>query len=364
MPGKIPSPWYRESKGAWYVCLDGSQINLGRDKDEAFRRFHQLMLDRGTQAPGIDPSLTVGRLAEVYTNDCRHRLKPNPFKMADYFLRSFVALYGSHRAITIKARDLDAWVRQHPNWGPSTENAAKTRIVAMFRWGVDQDMLARNPIRRLHRPPIRSRGRQTLIDPTDHKRLMESASAALRNVLIALHDTGARPSEVASVTAADFNPDRGIWVLDRHKTDQDGQPRVIYLTPGLVDLCRDLAVKYPEGPLFRNQKGQPWRPGIMASLIWKLRHRLGLSGKVMAYGYRHTFCTDALVRGVPEALVTELVGHKGTAMLHRHYSHLSARSDALRKALGQVREPGQDGQKLPDSQSGHTPGQPGSPEGS
>jgi hypothetical protein len=35
--------------------------------------------------------------------------------------------------------------------------------------------------------------------------------------------------------------------------------------------------------------------------------------------------------------VAELLGHSGTAMLHRHYAHLTARAKALRDALGKVR---------------------------
>jgi hypothetical protein len=45
-------------------------------------------------------------------------------------------------------------------------------------------------------------------------------------------------------------------------------------------------------------------------------------------------------RGVfarPAAHVAALLGHSGTAMLHKHYSHLTARAGVLRAALGKVR---------------------------
>ena len=35
--------------------------------------------------------------------------------------------------------------------------------------------------------------------------------------------------------------------------------------------------------------------------------------------------------------VAELLGHSGTAMLHKHYAHLTARAKALRSALAQIR---------------------------
>jgi integrase len=54
-------------------------------------------------------------------------------------------------------------------------------------------------------------------------------------------------------------------------------------------------------------------------------------------GYRHTCATDALTNGVPDAQVAELLGHSGTAMLHRHYAHLVAKSRVLKEALNRVR---------------------------
>jgi len=38
-----PKPFFLAPRGLWYVQLDGHQINLGPDRDEAFRRYHDLM---------------------------------------------------------------------------------------------------------------------------------------------------------------------------------------------------------------------------------------------------------------------------------------------------------------------------------
>jgi integrase len=57
----------------------------------------------------------------------------------------------------------------------------------------------------------------------------------------------------------------------------------------------------------------------------------------IAYEYRHTFATDPLAIGVPDAQVAALMGHSGTAILHKHYALLGARAKALRDALHKVR---------------------------
>jgi hypothetical protein len=40
---KFPKPWYRSSRGVWYVTLGGMQHNLGPDRDKAFERYKRLL---------------------------------------------------------------------------------------------------------------------------------------------------------------------------------------------------------------------------------------------------------------------------------------------------------------------------------
>jgi len=121
-----------------------------------------------------------------------------------------------------------------------------------------------------------------------------------------------------------------------HKTDHTGQPRIIFLSPDAVELLGVQASKYPKGHLFRTRTGTPWSSAILAKSVRRVRERAGVP-TATAYGFRHTFATDALAGGVPDAQVAALLGHSGTAMLHRHYSHLTSRADVLRAAAGKVR---------------------------
>jgi integrase len=344
MPGKIPQPWCRKGRG-WFVWLNGKQTALGKDRDEAFRRFHLLMAGevptpkaKPEPTPKANETLTVGRLVERYLADAQRRMAPNTFRVVRDFANSFAEAWVNLPADAVRKHHVEAWVGQHPTWGQTTEWDAKTRLVTLFHWAVDQELIPGNPIRRIHKPPVKSRGREALITPEDHARLMARATPALRNVLVALHQTGARPGEVIRVTAQEFYPEQGLWVLGQHKTAHKGKGRVVYLTPELVALCRELAVKHPEGPLFRTSTGLAWYDAnYLTQRFRHLRDRLGIRG-AYPYGYRHGFATDALAHGVPDAQVAELLGHSGTAMLHRHYAHLGARAKALRDALGRVRQ--------------------------
>ena len=39
----VPKPFYRKSRDTWYVEVDGRQINLGKDRESAFQRYHAIM---------------------------------------------------------------------------------------------------------------------------------------------------------------------------------------------------------------------------------------------------------------------------------------------------------------------------------
>ena len=121
-----------------------------------------------------------------------------------------------------------------------------------------------------------------------------------------------------------------------HKTDKDGHPRVVVLTPTMVELCQELAAKNPEGPLFRNTMGRPYTPRHVCHQFCRLRKHLKLPGRLTPYGYRHAFATELLVQNVSETKVAAALGHKGTKTLHSHYSHVNARIQEIRAVIAVI----------------------------
>ena len=83
-------PWYRKSTKTWYVQLDGRQVPLGKDKDEAFQKYHQLMTGRRS-------GQTIHRVDELLDEFLEH-IKRNQakgsYRLYRYYLRSFKALGG------------------------------------------------------------------------------------------------------------------------------------------------------------------------------------------------------------------------------------------------------------------------------
>jgi integrase len=207
----------------------------------------------------------------------------------------------------------------------------------MFRWAKESGMVDVNPVSALRKPAARSRGTEALIDPELHRRLLSVVSSAFGDFIEAVHATGARPGEIARIEARNIVWDAGCAVLLEHKTDRTGRVRTVYLPPHILGLCRKLAAKHPTGPLFRNTRGEAWKKTGWKQAMERAQRKLGLDRRPLTSGYRHTFATDALQNGVPDAHVAELLGHQGTEMLHRHYAHLTAKARVMKQSLSRVR---------------------------
>jgi integrase len=336
---RTPKPWYRASEDTWYASVSGRQVSLKvrgkQNEPEAWSAWHSLRA-RCAGEPEPTACATVRELLDRFLDDCRGRARPKTVEVYAYFLRHFAEACGAKLAVLVTPQ----WVEHaalKPSWSPSTRNDFVGAVATAFRWGERCRVIPRNPLWSVRRPPKGSRGAKAVLTAEQVEKLLAAATPAFRVLLRLLWLTGARPAEIYGLTAADVNLASGVAVIERHKTaDATGRARVIHLPVEAVELLRPLAERHPDGPLVRNNLGDPWNEDAVVCAMKLTRRRAGIP-TATCYGLRHSFATDALANGVPEAHVAELLGHSGTAMLHKHYSHLGTRATALRAALGRVR---------------------------
>jgi integrase len=277
-------------------------------------------------------------LAAIFEHYLRHLEKhasEKTFKEYRKVFRDFLETWPDLLVKEVKPFHLEQWWEgKHANWSEGTRLYGATAIRSALNWasGAQAGIIPANPLKGMVMPKGRSRGAETLVSWADHDKLIEVVPEDLRDVLEALRHTGTRPSMVSKVTAAQFYADAGIWRIDEHKTSKKtGKPLVVPLSSVVVDICKRLAKKYPEGPLFRTKKGEPWNPTKLASRILWYKKKIGVD--VIAYGYRHTVATELLEAGVPDAQVAAILGHGNTAMIYRHYSHLGSKMTQLRGVM-------------------------------
>ena len=335
-------PWFREGRGKWYVWHDGKQIPLAADEKEAYEKWHDLMaLSRVTTAGDKNPFSAV---AEQFLDWLSRNKTLKTYKAYRPHLQAFIAVHGDVPLRDLKAIHVDDLMKQHLGWGKSTQRGVMVCILTCLNWAVRQGIATKNPLTdKLDIPKIVSRGRDSVIPQADYEAMTAHANEPLRDFLTACRNSGTRPHMVAAVTAKHFHETPvPSWVFEQHKTvEESGGPLVVLLNPTMIALTKRLMALRPEGPLFLNNKGNPWTDTAigkaMAGLRKKLREKgVKLSSTGIMYGFRHTFATELLKKGVTEAQVAGMLGHTSTAMVSKHYSHLSGEFDTLAANLKHI----------------------------
>jgi integrase len=352
----LPKPWYRKSKKAWYLQVArGVQKCLGKTKAEADRAYRQWLLEQGEQLPVPERKrLTVAEIAQEFLDHSKRNNDAKTYEFYCYFIVPFVERFGAAAAATFPPLSFSKWLDEHPGWKGARRNAI-IAVKRMFNWAVnDAGLLAESPLRAIKKPPKKRRNRVLTAEEREYVYGL-ILDEQFQQFVFAMLDTGCRPSEVMKVTAQLVSRDGTRWFFDEHKTDgQTGEARIVYLSPAMQQLTRELIALYPQGPLFRSTRRfggvrRPWtRNGIrcrfkrLREKVMRLREQEkdpekrkkipDLSG-VTSYVLRHTFTTHALTSGLPVPVVSALLGHKSMKMVDEHYNHTNQATEILKDAV-------------------------------
>jgi integrase len=340
--GRPRKPYFRKSDGHWVSRFRGEYVKLAKGKEneaEAKKRFHELMALEAVDTPVESVDATTVSLCEAFLAWSHRENEPRTYEFYRSFLQTFVDLHGAVRVRDLKAYHVTRWFETQPGWNQSSRRCAVTAIKRALNWAVKEGYLGTNPLKAVEKPSVLHR--EKVVTAEEHKTITDAVlDEAFKWFLFSLRHTGCRPGEIRTVTAQDVNLDVGTWTFKRHKTvKKTHKPRVVMLTPPMIELCRQLVVKHPNGALFRNSRGKPWTRNAIRCRFRRLRHKLGVEPGVVAYAYRHTFTTEGLEAGVPIATMAELLGHTSTKMISDHYGHLDQKSDHLREAARRAAGP-------------------------
>jgi integrase len=342
-----PKPWFRTSKQAWYVEHRFKKVRLGPHPEgappprktksgwnappEIMDAFYRLMATDPANLPRPE-KIAVALVGDLFLDHSQKHHCPDTYTNYKHFLQSFSEAYGRGPAAELKPFHVTKWLDDHPSWKGGRRHAV-IAVRRAFSWADQQGILSPNPLRTLKADRVKRRTR-VLTKPELAEILAAIRDGQFREFMQAMLETGCRPSEVARVTAANVDLNLGVWVFDQHKTaKKTHRPRVVYLTPAMVELSRKLIALYPEGPLFRGPRGKAafTRQNIRCRFR-RLREKLPHLKHFVCYNIRHTFATQALVNGVGVAQVAELLGHSSTEMVSKTYGHLADQVAHMREA--------------------------------
>jgi integrase len=171
--------------------------------------------------------------------------------------------------------------------------------------------------------------RDHFLTTEQRKKLLDACPDDLRNLVTALLLTPARPGEIASATAQDYDRLNGSLTL-RGKTGE----RVVTLSSQAVTFFAEQAKdKIGNAPLLTRADGQEWNKDSWKRPFKAALKKAGLPGDMVVYSLRHTAISRLIQGGVDIFLIAKMAG-TSVNMIEKHYGHL--RHEHTRQRLDRV----------------------------
>jgi integrase len=359
-------PHYKKSHRAWYWMSDAKKlIRLGTTEQEAYAKWERLRkAEPKPAAPVPAPSaaktpggkLTVGQLIETYLEwvgrgdeDNRSKATHTSYTRS---LRPLRATFPDMLAEEIRPKDLDAIVRDSLTTyktqdGVSKRYSESTRwhffktVIAMYNWAQEKGHIETHSLVRLKDKPACAIRQEWITKEQFNKLIGACDDEGLRDLLIVLWDTGARPFEILQAEARHLDHDSRCLRYARSKGDKvkakrkkRDATRKILLSGRAYEIVARLAVHYPEGPLFRNSIGNAWEPSLVSHRMKRLQKLTGV--RATPYVLRHSFCTRLVLANVNTRKIQELMGHTDLKMIAEVYAHLDKADGDLTGVLDRL----------------------------
>jgi integrase len=346
-------PFYWKRRRAWFVkSPDGRRnIYLADAEGEAQTRWAEMIAAQQSRGSDALVAAVVAEFLLLTEKD----VTASTFSSRGKYLADFCSVHGYKRVRDLLPIDVTKWLADHHSWGTSSQRAAISAIKRALNWSIDQGLIESHPLGRLRKPE--GARREHVITADEHAAMMAAADdgrrpggrlmklgrravrrdTCFRQVLIALHNTGGRPGMIGAARIENISVDFSTLSIPFHKTrKKTGRPLTIYLSPCLQTLIRIVIAGRTAGPIFLNTRGRAWSSNAIRCRMRRLREKLNLPAGVVAYAFRHTYTTNAIVAGNDPLTVAELLGHKDGSMIAKHYSHLSQNKEHMKKAAARA----------------------------
>ena len=302
-----PKPWYRKDRKAWFVTIDGVRHNLGPDKSQAQRKFHELMLKPET--------IVRGSVAEVLERfmDWTEKNRPRSYEWYKKRLERFYPIIRDMPLSALRPFHIQEELDKH-DWSEAYKAGCVTALKRVFNWALKLGYIDRNPLLGLTKPEA-GRREQILTQEQFDTALSHVPNRNFKDIARFIWYTGCRPEEAVKIEPSMLQGDK--IVIPRLDAKKKKKPRIIYLCPEakeIVDRNKE------NSPMFLNTKGRPWTAFAVACTWGRIEKKTGV--RYCSYALRHSYATHKLQSGTDAVTVATLLGHQDTSMLAKVYANL------------------------------------------
>lgn len=396
--GRRSKPYWWDEKKAWYCTTNKVRHRLGDHPDGAARpkknakgdwnmprviedAFHRVMGDPNS----VVSSHTVWAIFDSFLDWTLANKAQRTYDFYRERLQRFKTAVPNMPVDRLTPDHVYQWLNDKA-WSNNYKRGVITSLSRAFNFAVKARKIQFNPIKGIEKPA--ETHREEIITPEEFREVLSQVhDDAFRDILEIVWYTGCRPFEAARVTAKNLN--EGFWLFSKKDSKGKKRERLVFLVDEALAICKKWAATYPDGPMFRNTKGQPWnayafnnrfvdlqiqcgkqvleaqgfevtekaisqkvktlkqhkidhgtkKEKTAAELRSEARRKLVAAEavkharKICMYSIRHSYAHYGLTKGgVDPVSMAHLLGHTNTTMLMKVYGHLLKDTEFMRDA--------------------------------
>jgi integrase len=386
----FPKPFFRKSRGLWYVQINGQQHNLGPDQTKAFEQYYDLMRQPQPKRVASD---SVVAIIDAFLEWCQKHRAADTYIWYQSRLQLFVKAIPSGLAVgRLKPFHLQQWIDRYDHLSSGAKRNYCRAVTRAMNWAEEQGLIDRTPLAHFKKP--RAGRRETVITPEEYEEILACAGdASFRDLVVFAWETGARAAECKAIEKRHVDLANARIVFPPSEEKMGRAPRIIYMSDRACEIIRRRMLA-TTNRLFVNSAGVPWTARSLNCAFLRVQFRMGKKvmqqkgicpspedieamipklqqiqvvkgrkipktrGDLVAEArrklcqrmaaqhakkycltvFRHSWCHHALCRGIDALTVSVLMGHADPTMVAKVYSHLGHApkflAEQAKKAVG------------------------------
>ena len=272
--------------------------------------------------------ITFGQLSTMYLDHLRvsGRTEKHIYTLDKLLKSMFFDILGRNTLVEgmTYLKDIVPFIKQMQGVSPQTKKPRSQACVnrycdyldAMFNFGIEMELIARNPMK--GRKKAKERPRDVQVNVDDLRRIMDYAAPHIRWAMEVCFNLGTRPgpSELFALRWEHVDFEKSTVRIYATKTKTF---RTVPVTPAFLERLREMKDKSQSSYIIE-YRGKP-----VTTIRKSFNTACDLAGikvPVRMYDLRHLFATTMLSNGADLAAVSKLMGHstvKMTADVYYHY---------------------------------------------
>ncbi len=339
---------YKHASGQWAKTLNRKTVYLGKGTAKDAKAKLDLIVARDTlgQPEPVTESITVEQLSRLYLASKKHqvkagRLAARTLKGLEWELQWLCSQIGRKQAKLLKGYDFTRLMESIPaDMAPNSINTRVQRVRGLFKWGVDQEIIDRQPkygdfrrVSALQERRGRSESESRVFTQDEVQGLLNEASGPWKAMILVGLNCAMDGASIGRLKWSDISHE---WLCQtRGKT---GIQRTSWLWPETRKAMEE--ARADDEFVFVNKLGRPFdvieRPQSITNSFGRIRQRAGIGRDIGFHGLRRTFATVARYLPANDRTIREVMAHAHDDILHSHYIEGIDRSE-IRKLCKGVR---------------------------